>query len=175
MAAGIAESPSLTVSVNASVVQLSDPMIAFELDSALRRWKIRADSLLLEITETAMMERLETARSTLEDIAALGVRIVIDDFGTGYSSISRLGDLPIVGVKIDKAFTVKLGTEPSVNKVIGAITDLAHALDLRVVAEGVETEQALSTLSDLGCDFAQGFHVGRPVPREELAALIPRL
>jgi EAL domain-containing protein (putative c-di-GMP-specific phosphodiesterase class I) len=128
--------------------------------------------LVLEITETAMMERLDMARTALEAIALLGVRIVIDDFGTGYSSISRLSELPIAGVKIDRAFTRQLGIEPNVDKVMAAITDLAHALDLQVVAEGVESSVALDKLAELGCDYAQGFHLGRPVPHEQLPQLL---
>ena len=110
--------------------------------------------------------------TALEEIAALGVRIVIDDFGTGYSSIARLGELPIVGIKIDKAFTLRLGADASVEKVAGAIIDLAHALNLQVVAEGVETEAALVKLGALDCDLAQGYHIAMPMPCADLAAVL---
>ena len=120
------------------------------------------------------MEHVDTARVALEEIAALGVRVVIDDFGTGYSSIARLGELPVVGLKIDRSFTMKLGVDPDVDDVIAAIIDLAHALGLQVVAEGIETEVSLDRLGELGCEFGQGYFLSRPVPVDDVPATIRR-
>jgi EAL domain-containing protein (putative c-di-GMP-specific phosphodiesterase class I) len=160
------------VAVNLSVIQLSDPDFPEELHEALGRHGVPADLVLVEVTETGVMERLDAARSSLERIASQGVRVLIDDFGTGYSSIARLRELPVVGVKVDRAFTRSLGEDPSVDTVLAAITNLAHALDLRVVAEGIETGLALARAMELGCDFVQGFEVGRPGSSEEVGALL---
>ena len=160
------------VAANLSVVQLSDPDFPEELGDALVRHGVPPELLLVEVTETGVMERLEVARGALERISALGVRILIDDFGTGYSSIARLRELPVVGVKVDRAFTQHLGEETSVGSVLAAITDLAHALELTVVAEGIETPPAAATASDLGCDFLQGCQLARPVPPEAVATLM---
>jgi EAL domain-containing protein (putative c-di-GMP-specific phosphodiesterase class I) len=160
------------VAVNLSVIQLSDPDFPEELHEALGRHGVPAELVLVEVTETGVMERLDAARSSLERIASQGVRVLIDDFGTGYSSIARLRELPVVGVKVDRAFTRSLGEDPSVDTVLAAITNLAHALDLRVVAEGIETGLALARATELGCDFVQGFEVGRPGSSEEVEALL---
>jgi c-di-GMP-specific phosphodiesterase len=160
------------VAVNLSVIQLSDPDFPEELHEALGRHGVPADLVLVEVTETGVMERLDAARSSLERIASQGVRVLIDDFGTGYSSIARLRELPVVGIKVDRAFTRNLGEDPSVDTVLAAITNLAHALDLRVVAEGIETGLALARATELGCDFVQGFEVARPGSSEEVGALL---
>jgi diguanylate cyclase (GGDEF)-like protein/PAS domain S-box-containing protein len=161
-----------SVAVNLSAVQLSDPDFAEELRDALVRHGVPAELLLVEVTETGVMERLDAARSSLERIAELGIRVLIDDFGTGYSSIARLQELPVVGVKVDRAFTHGLGDDSSVETVLTAITNLAHALELSVVAEGIETAAAEVLAMELGCDFVQGFQIGRPVPAGEVTALL---
>jgi diguanylate cyclase (GGDEF)-like protein len=160
------------VAVNLSVVQLSDPDFPEELRDALARHNVPPELLLVEVTETGVMQRLDAARATLERIAELGIRVLIDDFGTGYSSIARLRELPVVGVKIDRAFTRGLGEDPSVEPVLAAITNLAHALNLTVVAEGIETPAALALATELGCDYVQGFQIARPGTPEEVSALL---
>jgi EAL domain-containing protein (putative c-di-GMP-specific phosphodiesterase class I) len=162
------------VAVNLSVVQLSDPDFPEELRDALARHNVPPELLLVEVTETGVMQRLDAARATLERIAELGIRVLIDDFGTGYSSIARLRELPVVGVKIDRAFTHGLGEDPSVEPVLAAITNLAHALNLTVVAEGIETPAALALAIALGCDYVQGFEIARPGTPEEVSALLRR-
>jgi EAL domain-containing protein (putative c-di-GMP-specific phosphodiesterase class I) len=165
-----------TVAVNLSVVQLSDPDFPEELHETLVRHGVPPELLLVEVTETGVMERFDAARSSLERIASQGVRVLIDDFGTGYSSIARLRELPVVGVKVDRAFTRGLGGgvgEPaSVEIVLAAITNLAHSLELQVVAEGIETPAALVAAVRLGCDFVQGFEVARPGTAEEVELLL---
>ncbi len=158
----------LYFAANASVVQLSDPAFAFDVAALLARWRLRPDRLVLEVTESAVMQQLATAQAALKRITALGVRVVIDDFGTGYSSLARLGELPVTGIKIDKRFTKALGSEARTEKVVGAITDLAHAQDLQVVAEGLETETARAKAAERGCDFGQGYHLARPMPADQL-------
>jgi c-di-GMP-specific phosphodiesterase len=158
------------IAVNISPIQLSDPGLLDRMQSVLERHGIPAQQIIVELTESSIMEGLDTARGVLEDLAASGFRLVIDDFGTGYSSIARLTELPVIGIKIDRSFTARLGTDPAVEQVIAAIIDLAHALGLHVVSEGVETEYALDRVRALGCDLAQGYLFGRPLPPEEAVA-----
>jgi c-di-GMP-specific phosphodiesterase len=164
---------SLPVSINLSVVQLADPNLPEELAGAMGRHGVRPEQVWVEVTETGLMERLDAARWALERIAELGVAVLIDDFGTGYSSIARLRELPVTGVKVDQGFVVGLGEDPAVARVLAAITDLAHALELRVVAEGIESEIALACARELGVDAAQGYHLARPGPASAIDALLP--
>jgi c-di-GMP-specific phosphodiesterase len=161
-----------SVAVNLSVVQLADPDFPDELHDGLVRHGVPAELLLVEVTETGVMERLDAARSSLERIAELGIRVLIDDFGTGYSSIARLRELPVIGVKVDRAFTQGLGDDHSVDTVLAAITNLAHALSLSVVAEGIETPLAELRATELGCDFLQGFQIAWPGTPEEVTGLL---
>ena len=159
-------------SLNLSVVQLADPSIGVSVGSLLRDFGVPPELLVVEVTETAVMQQLDIARTALEQISDLGVRVMIDDFGAGYSSIARLGELPMAAIKIDNSFTASLGTEPKAAKVVGAIADLAHALELEVVVEGIETAAARSAARDLGCEFGQGYHLARPMPGDDLQALL---
>jgi c-di-GMP-specific phosphodiesterase len=163
--------PSIHVAVNASVVQLGYPTTADEIKEMVERSGLRPGALMLEVTESALMEELDTARAVLEQLDAFGVRILIDDFGTGYSSLARLGELPISGLKIDRRFVRGLGHDPAVMPVIRAIADLARAYGLEVVVEGIEDGLALAGVDQLGCEYAQGYHLGRPGP----AAVIEQL
>jgi EAL domain-containing protein (putative c-di-GMP-specific phosphodiesterase class I) len=161
-----------TVAVNLSAVQLADPAFPDETLRALQRYGAPAGLLMVEITETKFMERLDVAQVALERLAEVGVRVVIDDFGTGYSSLSRLRELPVVGVKVDRAFTHGLGEDPSVEPVLAAITALAHSLALQVVAEGIETGPAHAAAVAVGCDFLQGYWLARPGPPDDIEALL---
>ena len=125
-------------------------------------------TLTLEVTESALMEELDTARAVLEELqAAPACDVLIDDFGTGYSSLARLGELPISGLKIDRRFARGLGHDPSVMPVVRAIADLARAYGLEVVVEGIEDGEALAGVDVLRCEYAQGFHLGRPAPADD--------
>jgi EAL domain-containing protein (putative c-di-GMP-specific phosphodiesterase class I) len=97
---------------------------------------------------------------------------LIDDFGTGYSSLARLGELPISGLKIDRQFVRGLGSDPTVMPVVRAIADLARAYGLEVVVEGIEDASALAGVDELGCEYAQGYHLGRPAPAEAIEGLL---
>jgi c-di-GMP-specific phosphodiesterase len=155
--------PGLQISVNASVVQLARPSAAAAFEALLERSGLQPQALILEVTESALMERLDSTRGALERLVEDGVSVLIDDFGTGYSSLARLGELPISGLKIDRRFLRGLGVDPSVRPVVKAISDLARAYRLEVVAEGIEDPRALAGVVELGCEYAQGFHLGRPV------------
>jgi diguanylate cyclase (GGDEF)-like protein len=166
--------PRLTIGVNASVLQLARTDMADAVMSMIDYAEMDPGALVVEVTESALMEQLDRTRRTLERLAHAGVRVFIDDFGTGYSSIARLGELPISGLKIDKRFTRGLGTDPVVLPVVRAISDLARAYGLQVVAEGIEDESALHALPDLGCHYAQGFHLAPPMPADRIQALLSR-
>jgi c-di-GMP-specific phosphodiesterase len=158
----------LRVAINVSAIQLSEGTFAADVGRALDRSGLDPSMLVLELTESVAIAHGAAPRRTLADIAAMGVRVIIDDFGTGYSSIPLLRDLPVAGLKIDRSLTMSLGEDPRMGAVIGAVTDLAHALDLFVVAEGVDTAEALDEVRARGCDYAQGFHISTPVPADQL-------
>ena len=164
--------PGIHIAYNASPLQLADPAIVGDLLAMLERSDLPPEVLQLEVTESALMEELETSRQTLEELMAAGVRVLIDDFGTGYSSIARLGELPITGLKIDRRFTTGLGVDASVLPVLRAIAELARAYDLQMVAEGIEDSRALADIDALGCQFAQGYLLGRPGPPKSIERLL---
>ena len=162
----------LYVTVNVSVVQLADPELATVLSRSLDAHHLPAQLLVVEVTETGLMQQLDTACAILEQIREAGVRVVIDDFGVGYSSIARLEELPIAGVKIDGSFTKTLGVSAKARQMVGAMADLGHALELDVVVEGVETAEAHATALEVGCDAGQGYYFARPVPADELTRML---
>ena len=135
---------------------------------------LSGDRLSLEVTESMLMERTDAPVSVLAELRRLGVRIVLDDFGTGYSSLSRLKDFPLDVLKIDRSFIDRLGDDPEREPIVAAIIAMARALDLQVIAEGVETDRALARLTGLDCEIAQGFLLSRPIPPEQMATLLRR-
>jgi len=138
---------------------------------AIDRTGIEASSVVFEVTESVLLENTEAALLTLQRLKALGVRIAIDDFGTGYSSLSYLRRFPVDLVKIDRSFIEQLGVEGQASTIVAAIIGLAHALGLKVVAEGVETPHQLGEITALGCDYAQGFYFAPPLPASELGSV----
>jgi diguanylate cyclase (GGDEF)-like protein len=164
--------PDVRIAANASVLQLADPSIASDVIAMLTASHLAPQTLMLEVTETALMEQLDAARAALAQLRSAGVGVMIDDFGTGYSSLARLGELPITGVKLDRRFTSGLGTDATMRRVLRAIAELAGAYGLDVVAEGIEDAGALADVDALGCRFAQGFYIGRPVPAAVVQVLL---
>jgi predicted signal transduction protein with EAL and GGDEF domain len=163
---------AVPIAVNVSPAQLTQPGIVNDVKEALAATGVRSDLIYLEVTEGAVMSNPELAKRMLGELADMGVHCVIDDFGTGHSSIARLSELPVSGVKIDKSFLTTLGADPGATRIVAAIIDLAHALELPVTAEGVETPAALEVLCDLGCEQAQGYLFARPVPPDEAAEIL---
>lgn len=149
------------ISVNISPLQLEHVDFVAQVTTALEMAELTADALILEITESALLRKPELARHTLQRIKALGVGIAIDNFGAGLSSLSRLGTLPIDSVKIDAEFTLRLN-DISGQKLYHAIVQLAQALGISFVAEGVETQRQKDIITDMGQGFAQGFLFGYP-------------
>jgi diguanylate cyclase (GGDEF)-like protein len=164
--------PGIRIAINASPVQLAYPTTAAEIKATMQRARLDPAVLTIEVTESALMEELDTARDVLEELKAAGVHVLIDDFGTGYSSLARLGELPISGLKIDRRFARGLGHDPGVMPVVRAIADLARAYGLEVVVEGIEDREALASVDALRCEYAQGFHLGRPAPADIVEELL---
>ncbi|WP_158257154.1 sensor domain-containing phosphodiesterase [Kineococcus xinjiangensis] len=162
----------LTMWVNVSPHQLADPGFVETVAVALAGAGLPGAALGLEITETAVMADPAGARATLAKLRRAGVRIAIDDFGTGYSSLAILKALPVDVVKVDRSFVSGLGEDPSDTRLVAAIVSMAHALNLSVVAEGVEEERQHTVLQDLGCETSQGWLFGRPVPAAQVEAIL---
>ena len=160
----------LSISVNLSPSSLLDAALPERIAAMLDARGLPASVLILEITEEYLMQDYDLARASLTRLRATGVRISIDDFGTGYSSLAYLRDLPIDELKLDRSFLTPMQDDPRAAALVASTIDLAHSLDLRMVAEGVETADALSELSLYGCDQAQGYFISRPVPGSELVA-----
>ena len=160
----------LWIAINLSARQLSSPELVPTITESLRDAGLRPGGLHLEVTESALIDDLATSIERLAELKALGVHIDIDDFGTGYSSLSYLKRLPIDTLKIDRSFTHGLGTDPHDTTIVNAIISLGGALDLDLIAEGVETPTQLAELRRLGCRLAQGFHWSEPLPPDRLLA-----
>jgi diguanylate cyclase (GGDEF)-like protein len=154
---------ALRLSVNLSTSCLTDPDLLPTLERVLRRSGTAPADLVLEVTETTLMEDPAVALRTCERIAALGVGLSIDDYGTGYSSLAYLADLPATELKLDRSFTDRAVADPRIAAIVAGTVTLGHALGLRVVAEGVENLPTLDLLRRLGCDESQGFLHCRPV------------
>jgi EAL domain-containing protein (putative c-di-GMP-specific phosphodiesterase class I) len=159
------------MSVNLSARQLGDPGLVDAVAAMLAESGVAGSALRLEITETAMVLGLESAAETIASLRSLGVGIVIDDFGTGYSALDYLKRFVVDGVKIDRSFVAGLGRPGPDEAIITAAIGFAHALDLEVTGEGIETRAQLDRLTELGCDRGQGYFLGRPAPLAQIAAL----
>jgi predicted signal transduction protein with EAL and GGDEF domain len=154
------------LSVNLSVHDLMKVDLVERIEQRLARYGVPPQALCLEITESAIMNDPERALHTLRALKALGCKLSIDDFGTGYSSYATLRNLPVDELKIDMSFVRSMDRVPKDAMIVRSIIEVAHNLDLSVVAEGVENEAISQQLARLGCDQAQGWHVGRPMPAE---------
>ncbi|MBV9412382.1 MAG: EAL domain-containing protein [Acidimicrobiia bacterium] len=162
---------SFFVSVNVSPRQLTPDLVSV-VAGALDETGCRGGSLVIEITEQTAMADAERTRRILADLEELGVGAVVDDFGTGYSSLAYLRRLPLRAIKVDRAFIDGLGRQPEDSAIVAAVVSMAHALGRWVLAEGVETPCQLEHLRVLGCDMAQGFYFGRPLPPDEAGAVL---
>ena len=155
---------SCSLSVNVGTRQLVDPEFYDVVTDALAETGIDADSIWLEITETALLADVKAATVALRELRSLGLHLSVDDFGTGYSSLTYLKRFPVESIKIDKSFVSGLGLEQEDSTIVEAVVRLGQSLGLSVVAEGVESPLQLSRLRDLGCDRGQGYLFGRPRP-----------
>jgi len=158
----------LKIAVNLSSRVLYDLSLPAKIEKFMVNAQLSPAALALEITEEATMLDPQRALVILQRLAEMGISLSIDDFGTGHSSLSYLKRLPVDEIKIDRSFVMEMETSENDAKIVHATIDLAHNLGLGVVAEGVESEQILKMLKTLNCDFAQGFHLSRPVPADDL-------
>ena len=163
---------SLAMCVNISAQQLDQPGLVDDVAQALAKSGLPAHLLVLEITETLLMQDTEATISKLARLKALGIKLAVDDFGTGYSSLQYLNRFPIDILKIAKSFVDGLAGDNQETALVRAITDLADNFSLRVVAEGIESAEQAPRLIALGCELAQGFHFSPPLEASALAALL---
>jgi diguanylate cyclase len=164
----------LSMAVNVSTRCLLDHAFPDEVAERLRAWEVPAGSLVLEVTESAVMADPARALDVLGRLHDMGVRLALDDFGTGYSSMAYLKALPVDELKVDRSFVGEMVTSPSDTMIVRSTIDLGHNLGLRVVAEGVESQDAWRQLEALGCDTAQGYYLGRPMPAADLEHWLER-
>jgi diguanylate cyclase len=158
---------NLFMSVNLSVRQFSHPTLLDDIDQVLGDIAIAPRSLRLEITESAIVENPKTAINLIQELQSRQIKISIDDFGTGYSSLAYLSQFPVNNLKIDRFFISQMGNDQD-SKIVEAVINLGHALDMSIVAEGIETVEQLERLEALGCDFGQGYFFSKPLPFADL-------
>jgi diguanylate cyclase (GGDEF)-like protein len=171
-ASWVAEGLRLPIAVNLSARSLLDRDLPADLGALLARHRVPAELLVLEITETVVMSELEVVEEVLDGLRGLGVQLSVDDFGTGYSSLTFLARVAVDEVKIDQSFVRQMDTSREAAAIVRTTIELARALNLRVVAEGVERADQRATLTRLGCHAAQGFHLYPPMPVPEATAAI---
>jgi len=162
----------ISVAVNLSGSDLLDDSLADRIETLLDEHSVPAEALELEITESVIMFDPQRARTVLEALRQLGCRIAIDDYGTGYCALAYLRDLPVDELKIDRSFVASINTDPRSTVIVRSTIELAHALGLQVVAEGIEDQQTLDAVASFDCDHAQGYHFSRPVPAAAFAAAV---
>ena len=165
---------NIYVSVNVSPHQLSGDGFIANVCNALREAGIQPSQLVIEITENALISSLKESNLKLRELQSLGVRLALDDFGTGYSSLTYLQRLPVKTLKIDKSFTDMILLDGSHKAIIASIVDMAHAMEICVVAEGVETTEQIDYLTKCRCDLLQGYVISRPVPEKDILPFLPR-
>ena len=152
--------------MNLSPHQLRNGNLVNLIKEILVNQNVGKELINLELTETVLLEDLTIAEPLLQDLSAFGVGIHIDDFGTGYSSLSYLAQLPVQAVKIDRTFVSKIAESETTARVVQAVVALGKAMNLKVVAEGVETDQQYAIVRRLGCDLVQGFFIAKPMPAD---------
>ena len=159
---------NLSVAVNVSATNMLDEDFVALVEEQLRNHRTPADALILEITETTLISDLERCGAVIDRLRALGCTVSIDDFGAGFTSLASLSRLAVGEVKLDRSFLTTLDQQPNNRALVESTISLAHALGLQVVAEGVEEAATLDTLTNLGCDLAQGYYIARPTTAAEL-------
>jgi diguanylate cyclase (GGDEF)-like protein len=169
-----AAAPPLTVSVNLSTRQCNQSDLVQRIAAILKKNKLDASSLKLELTESLIVEDFEFTSTILLQLRDMGIQVQIDDFGTGYSSLGYLHSLPIDALKIDRTFISQLGSAGSGTEIVRTILALAHSLGMKVIAEGVETSEQLSALQSLDCEYVQGFFFAHPVSPLEAGRLLEK-
>ena len=163
---------NITMCVNVSVRHLMKNNFIEEVRNMLEKYGVPAHFIEIEITESIMIDSTDKARNTISKLKAMGIKIAIDDFGTGYSSLSYLNNLPSDILKIDKSFIDVMNNTESNKQYVSMIVSIGHILNLKVISEGVESDDQVDTLKEIGCDYIQGFVWGRPLPAEDAMLLV---
>ena len=161
-----------SMSINISSVDIQQSDFLESIKDILKSTGINPNIIELEITETVLMQSLDSSVNILEKLMDMGIRIALDDFGTGYSSLNYLGRIPISTLKIDKSFIDNITSSKKKESMINNIIQMAHSMDLKVVAEGVETKEQLSILKDRDCNYIQGYYFSKPLPESEIEKLL---
>lgn len=156
--------------INVSAAALCEPHLSVSLFDSLKLWDAPPEQLTLEITEKSLLLDPDAGLKALSDLHAHGVKIVLDNFGTGYSSLAFLKRLPVSGLKIDESFVKNMLNNSADRRIVKSIIDLAHNFELSVVADGVEDEETMDSLTLMGCQFAQGNLIGPSMPPSALGA-----
>ena len=155
-----------------SPVQWSQPDLVERVLEIVKRAGVKPEYIEIELTESCLMENLERTHNALKALRSYGFKVSVDDFGTGYSALGYLRELPIDTLKIDRCFITELDSSPDDLAIVEAIISMAKALDLQVVAEGVESINQLGLLKRLDCNQAQGYYYSRPVPAREALSML---
>jgi len=166
--------PHLFMSVNLSVRQFAHPTLVEDIDEVLRDVAIDPGCLKLEITESAIMESPDAAVALTQQLRSRRIQLSIDDFGTGYSSLSYLNRFPVDSLKIDQSFVQSMETDSKNAQIVAAVVGLGHALNIKIIAEGIETTAQLNHLCRLGCDYGQGYLLAQPLPPEQATTLLQK-
>jgi EAL domain-containing protein (putative c-di-GMP-specific phosphodiesterase class I) len=166
------DAPPIGIAVNLSPRQLVGPDLLGHIQAAIRSSGIDPSTLRLELTENSLLEDNEAVEASLASLKAIGTRLVLDDFGIGFSSLGYLKRLPLSAIKLDRSFVENLTEDADDAAIVRAVTQMADALGINVVAEGVESEEQLREVEALGCGYAQGFYYTEPVPAGEVEALL---
>ncbi|WP_156921479.1 EAL domain-containing protein [Desulfovibrio inopinatus] len=162
----------IDISVNLSTKQFNQPDLVGHVNSVLNSSGLAAKRLKLEVTESIIMENATSSAQTLLELKDIGIKLSVDDFGTGYSSLAYLRQFPLDTLKIDRSFVNKMAWSGAESEIVRAIVQLAHGLNLDVVAEGAETREQVTLLNALQCEYVQGFYFAKPAPAEEIAELL---
>ncbi|MBK8285835.1 MAG: EAL domain-containing protein [Ahniella sp.] len=172
-ASALARNPDLHFAINLSPRVFHDPGVVEQINGAAQIWEVPSDRIVLEVTESAVMEDAEISARVLHRLREIGFGIAIDDFGIGYSTYSYLKRFPATELKIDQSFVRDLAVDPRSANLVRSMVELGHSLMMRVVAEGVETPELAKLLGDMGCDLAQGYWFGAPVTAEVFIKGLP--
>ncbi|TVP46617.1 MAG: EAL domain-containing protein [Halomonas sp.] len=162
------EGYQLSVAINLSASDVINPALAQRIHHLLSQHGLTPDQLALEVTESAVMQDVDAATQTLIELNQLALKIAVDDYGTGYSSLAQIKRLPIDELKIDKSFVMKLDSQEEDQTIVRSTIEMGHNLGLKIVAEGVENRASAELLSQLGCDYLQGYWIAKPMPGEAL-------
>jgi EAL domain-containing protein (putative c-di-GMP-specific phosphodiesterase class I) len=168
----LGRSEPLRISVNVSALQIQRPNFANEVSQTLQKAGLPSKQLMVELTESALMQNPEQGSYAMEQLQQMGIGIAMDDFGTGHSSLNHVSVLPISLIKIDRFFVRNCAKRKTDSSILAAIVTMGHALGLKVLAEGVETKEQARILRDHGCDEVQGYLYSRPISAERLIRLL---